>query len=121
MNKIETIQKEAYDIYNQRNKIYKDAYKNSSGKIKKIFFPDGITLETEKDFNRWSLFNHIISDLCRYAMTFKEGGHRDSLIDAINYASMLIEIDDVEEKTTDELVSESIRSYNQGKEWPRRV
>lgn len=79
-------------IYKQRNAIYGNNYK-LFGHAMTALFPDGITIKTEEDWNRLSLFLHCADKLSRYAASFKQGGHVDSLDDLSVYAQMLQEVD----------------------------
>lgn len=81
------------DIYKERNLIYKDNYKHY-GKVLLAIFPNGINLQTEEEFNRFALLLHIIDKMTRYANSFHQGGHQDSLDDVSIYAQMLREYDD---------------------------
>lgn len=80
------------DLYWQRNLVYGDDYKRH-GEIMVALFPDGITLKTESDFNRWSCFKEMVTKLGRYAKNFERGGHAESLDDAAVYSQMLKELD----------------------------
>jgi len=56
-------------------------------------FDGKINLETADDINRFVTFAMVIMKMCRYAQTFDDGGHADSLDDAAVYAQMLRELD----------------------------
>ena len=58
-------------------------------------FPEGVLLKSPDDHVRYHLFHQVIAKLNRYAATFEEGGHEDSIHDAGNYAKLL-EIYDAE-------------------------
>jgi hypothetical protein len=79
-------------LYRERNLLYGDNYKRF-GDVMMLLFPNGITLQTKEDHNRFSLFVHIVTKGTRYAEQFKKGGHPDSLDDIAVYAQMLWEID----------------------------
>jgi len=83
---------DAADLYKQRDGTYGSAYKRH-GAIIKAFFPNGLELVTEQDFNRFHLFNMCAGKLNRYASTFELGGHVDSVDDLSVYAAMLQETD----------------------------
>ena len=89
MNEIFT---EAFEIFKDRNKVYGNAFEKH-GRIMSEFFSDGITLKTPEDFMRFSMLSATIAKLNRYAPNFKEGGHEDSILDAINFNAMLLMID----------------------------
>jgi hypothetical protein len=79
-------------LYQQRNDQYGDTYKRVGNVLWEIF--DGkINLETADDINRFVTFTMVIMKMCRYAQSFDNGGHADSLDDAAVYAQMLREID----------------------------
>jgi hypothetical protein len=80
------------ELYWQRNALYGDNYK-FFGKVLLGLFPNGLHLRTEEDFNRFGVFVQIVSKVSRYAQTFSDGGHGDSLDDTSVYAMMLRELD----------------------------
>ena len=82
----------AAKIFEDRNKLYGDNYKRF-GAIMERLFPDGLTLESVEDFNRFGIFVQIISKITRYAEMFTNGGHDDSLDDTTVYLMMLKELD----------------------------
>lgn len=82
----------AAEIYEQRQAIYGDNYKRF-GHVMAILFPDGLTLKTGNDFNRFGVLTQVVSKITRYAAQFNNGGHPDSLDDASVYAMMLQELD----------------------------
>lgn len=79
-------------IFTDRNALYSDNYKHF-GEVMIGLFPNGITLKTIDDYNRFALFMQAQIKMTRYAMLFAKGGHIDSLDDAAVYAQMLQEID----------------------------
>ncbi len=87
MSPIENIEN-ALLIWNERNKMYGDAYKKG-GEIMKAFFPDGIALDTVDDFARFQAFAFCVAKLNRYSVNLADGGHKDSADDLINYAAIL--------------------------------
>ena len=56
-------------------------------------FPRGVELIGKGDHLRFFLFRMVVSKLARYAVKFQQGGHADSLADAINYTAMLANAD----------------------------
>jgi hypothetical protein len=58
-------------------------------------FPEGLTLKTEEEFNRFAIFLQIIHKNSRYANSMLSGGHADSLDDITVYAQMLREFDSI--------------------------
>lgn len=79
------------DLFKQRNAVYGDNFL-IVGKLMVAMFPDGITLKTEEDHNKFHLFMLKIVKLSRYAVNY-EKGHEDSLDDDIVYTAMVAAID----------------------------
>jgi hypothetical protein len=79
-------------LYEERNALYKDNYKNF-GKTLVGLLPDGITLKTEEEFNRFAIFMQMVHKQSRYAHSILSGGHPDSLDDISVYSQMLREYD----------------------------
>lgn len=80
-------------LFEDRNKTYGAAYKYF-GKTLAGMFPNGLTLKTEEDFNRFAIFVLAAGKFCRYARAFDKGGHPDSLNDTSVYMQMLAEYDE---------------------------
>lgn len=78
--------------YEERNAQYGDSYKNL-GKVMVELFPDGLTLETVDDFNRFGCFFEMVNKMQRYSHNFSTGGHKDSTHDISVYSQMLEELD----------------------------
>jgi hypothetical protein len=96
-NTMKTVQdtlKEASDIYTERSLQYGNIYKDVHGKVLSALFPLGVELKTELDYTRWCSINAIVAKLARYANNWSKGGHKDSLLDLINFCAMLNEVDD---------------------------
>lgn len=85
------------DLYDERNKLYKDNYMKF-GRIMDALFPDGLMIKGVKDWNRLGMFVQVMSKQTRYAAQWDEGGHADSMDDTSVYAQMLREVDEMEEK-----------------------
>lgn len=86
------------ELYAERGKIYGDDYKRH-GELMKILFPGGVILKTVEDFNRFGIFKELVTKTNRYAKSFFDGGHEDSLNDISVYSQMLQELDaDVRQK-----------------------
>lgn len=83
---------EKAELYEKKNAEYGDSY-HMHGKLMKIMFPEGVTLNSVDDFNRWGVFIQIMTKICRYVNSFETGGHDDSLDDLSVYAMMLKELD----------------------------
>ncbi|QIG71675.1 putative dehalogenase hydrolase-like protein [Rhizobium phage RHph_TM40] len=80
------------ELYRQRNLVYGDSYRRH-GEIMAKLFPNGVTLKTAEDFNRFGILNMKISKVTRYCQNFEKGGHLDSVIDDGVYTFMLAELD----------------------------
>jgi len=89
------IMAEAAETFRERNKVYGDNYKNV-GQAMQGFFPNGITLSTPEDHNRFHLFMLAVVKMTRYANNWEQG-HKDSIRDATVYCAMLESIDAAEE------------------------
>ncbi|MCI0552904.1 MAG: hypothetical protein L0287_18285 [Anaerolineae bacterium] len=86
--KADKILAEAARTYRQRSKQYKDNY-ISVGHVMAALFPNGVTLRTNADHERFHLIMLKIVKLTRYAINFSAGGHEDSIHDDCVYAAML--------------------------------
>lgn len=80
----------ALEIANERQPQYGSSYKQFHKQMN-AFFPNGVELKTEKDFELYSHFQMCVVKLNRYAMNINNGGHKDSAVDLINFAAMLSE------------------------------
>ncbi len=87
--------------FKARNAVYGNNYLNVGNAMAGLF-PDGITLKTADDHNRFHIFMLGIVKLSRYANSFSKGGHADSSHDNTVYSAMLESID------------EEIRARNKG-------
>lgn len=74
------------ETFRKRNKVYGDNYMKV-GAIMKILFPNGVTLQTPEDFNRWHLFELMIVKLTRFTNTGML--NIDSIHDLAVYAAMV--------------------------------
>ena len=81
----------AADTFRQRNALYGDNYLRF-GKICAEMFPDGVTLATPEDFNRFGIFVQCLAKFTRYSANMERGGHEDSAMDLSVYAAMLVEL-----------------------------
>ena len=88
---------ESAATYEERNKVYGDNYLKV-GNVMAALFPDGITLKTPDDHNRFHIFMLGIVKQTRYVTSFTNGGHRDSVHDNTVYSAMLEEIDEAIEE-----------------------
>ena len=89
---VASILKSAADLFEERNAEYKDNYK-TVGTIYQVFFPDGLTLRTKKDFERFALFMQMTNKMLRYSVNFHTQPNPDHLRDLIACAAMLAELD----------------------------
>jgi hypothetical protein len=93
---VPTALREAAEIYEERNALYGDNYKNF-GKVWIALFPGGVhTTEIDQEgstCSRLGVLIQIVSKLTRYCAQFDKGGHADSLTDLAVYAIMLQELD----------------------------
>lgn len=84
--------RQAGEVYDQKNAEYGDSYKQFGHSLAAMF-PNGLTLNTADDFNRFAVFTLKTVKQHRYANNFTKGGHEDSLLDESVYAHMLMELD----------------------------
>lgn len=82
-------------IYRERNAAYGDTYKSFGPIMQGFFRGEPVTLQSADDWNRMALFFHAADKLARYAGTFKNGGHVDSLDDLSVYSMLLQEYDSI--------------------------
>jgi hypothetical protein len=104
--------RECADIYEERNKVYGDNYKNF-GAVWLALFPDGISTTSAEDpvsaCNRLGVLIQVVSKLTRYCAQFNNGGHADSLTDLAVYAIMLQELDnDINVERNDDLANRNM-------------
>jgi hypothetical protein len=81
----------AAQTFDERNRVYGDAYKNFGG-VMQGMFPSGLTVNDVDAWNRLGLLVMVVGKLTRYTAQFDNGGHKDSAHDLINYAAMLEEL-----------------------------
>lgn len=79
-------------IFQSRNSVYGNSYKESGELLAAFFGGKGITLTTAEDFARFAVFLHCADKMKRYANVLSEGGHEDSAQDLCVYAAMLREL-----------------------------
>lgn len=79
-------------LYEDRNAQYGSNYK-FFGYVLSGMFPDGITLKTPEQFNRFALFLNVVHKCTRYARAMPDEGHADSCDDICVYSAMLNEVD----------------------------
>lgn len=83
---------QALAIFRQREKVY-GGNKKRVGNIMAALFPDGVTLRTANDMERYQHLELAIVKLSRYVNNWDQGGHADSSLDAANYLAILTAID----------------------------
>lgn len=72
----------------ERNKTYGDSYRQM-GPVMMAIFPNGLTIQTSDEWQRFGAFFMIICKVVRYAEAFKAGGHIDSAHDSAVYSAIL--------------------------------
>jgi len=80
------ILQEAATTFEERNKVYGDNWLRV-GEVMMALFPEGITLRTAEDFQRWHLFELIVVKQTRFANSGLT--HPDSIRDTCVYSAML--------------------------------
>lgn len=93
-DKVPTLLRESADTFEERGRQYGYIYKTMHPDVFCALFPNGMVLKTHDDFTRFALINAVVGKLTRYVNNFDKGGHRDSLIDIVNFAAMLNGVDD---------------------------
>ncbi len=74
--------------YDSRDSTYGETWRRT-GEVYAAMFPEGITLGSAEEFQRYQMFSLAFGKLIRYANNLASGGHEDSALDLINYAAML--------------------------------
>lgn len=64
--------------FSNRNAVYKNNHV-MVGRVMAAFFPDGVTLKTPEDFEKWSFFEAKIIKLTRFVAS--DLTHEDSILD----------------------------------------
>ena len=77
---------EMADTFRERNKVYGDNYKRV-GAVMMALFPQGMSLTSAEDFNKWHLFELMVVKLTRFANSGLT--HQDSIHDLAVYAAMV--------------------------------
>lgn len=90
---VDEILQEAAKTFAIRDEVYGSRYK-LHGKTLLAMFPEGIELLSADDFNRFTLLAMVVAKLERYASNFDQGGHQDSIHDAMVYSAMLESLDE---------------------------
>lgn len=85
---MKSIFKESLETIIEREALYGSG-SGDLGSALEALFSEGVTLETAEDFARFHDFQQIVAKLNRYAKSFSDGGHLDSIHDAGNYAKLL--------------------------------
>lgn len=76
----------------ERKAVYGYNYKRCGAALAALF-PDGVVLKTQDDHDRMHILSLIIVKISRYCVNWDEGGHQDSVHDAMVYCAMLEMID----------------------------
>lgn len=97
MKKAHDILREAADLFQERNAVYGDNFK-MVGEVMVGLFPNGVTLKTAHDHNRFHILMLLAVKLTRYTVNW-EKGHQDSIRDATVYGAMLEMIDSMKDQT----------------------
>jgi hypothetical protein len=87
--------KRALRTFEERNKVYGDNYL-TFGPIMEKLFPNGLTLKTAEDFNRFGILFPLLTKITRY-LNNPMKGHIDSIHDIGVYAFMLEQLDSTAE------------------------
>lgn len=93
MIKADSFLEKGAKLFKERNAVYGDNYLNV-GKAFVALFPDGVSLRTVDDFNRFHIFMLSVVKATRYANNWEKGGHMDSSDDAMVYWAMQTSIDE---------------------------
>ena len=83
---------QALETFNQRGAAYGPSYLQY-GEVISSLFPEGVSLQSAEEINRFGLLSMIISKLTRYCNQWDEP-HKDSIHDLGVYAFMLEGVDD---------------------------
>lgn len=86
------------DTFDERNAVYGNNYQ-MVGNLMVALHPEGITLKTADDHNRFHLWMLKVVKMSRYAKNYTEGGHEDSAVDDIVYTAMVAGLDQRAAKT----------------------
>ena len=87
----------AADIFRQRNQQYGDSFL-SFGQFAHAMFPDGLSISSPEQWNRFALFFMCMTKLHRYGGKFNAGGQADSLDDLAVYSQMLAYVDELNQE-----------------------
>ena len=85
---------DAAKTFAKRRAVYGDNWKRAGAALQALF-PNGITLATSDDHDRFHILSLIIVKLSRYTVSWDRGEmHQDSIHDAAVYCAMLEAIDE---------------------------
>ena len=85
MQTADKVMEQMLATFRERAKVYKSNYL-MIGEVMAVMFPDGVTLKTAEDHNKWHLFLMTMIKATRLANTGLN--HEDSGLDMSVYASM---------------------------------
>lgn len=88
MKKPDQILEEGAKTFRERQDLYGDSWLRA-GETLHSLFPNGLTVNSPKDWSRLAIFMHEINKVRRQASQFSKGGHIDSSHDLMVYASMM--------------------------------
>jgi hypothetical protein len=86
---VASILEEMAELYDERNKTYKDTYKRV-GPILAQLFPNGLVLRSADDFAKFHLVVLVLVKLVRF--TTSDMNHEDSISDLGVYSAMIAEL-----------------------------
>lgn len=78
---------EAGALFKARNAVYGDNW-NMVGNVLQGMFPNGVTLKTAHDHNRFHILSLMAVKMTRYTVNWNKGGHQDSIRDNTVYSAM---------------------------------
>lgn len=90
-NRASLLLRKAADLFEERNKVYGNNYL-MVGAVMQGYFPEGITLKTQDDFNRFHIFMLEVVKNTRYCNNWNKP-HQDSNADNTVYSAMREMID----------------------------
>lgn len=79
---------DAAQTFEERQMVYSNNYLRLANAMVAMY-PQGLTLKTPDDWIRLYFYLSTITKLSRYATNWHQGGHRDSIHDAIVYTALL--------------------------------
>mgnify|MGYP005818810699 FL=1 len=99
MKRADVLMADGVKTFAERRAVYGDSYIKHA-KVMSALFPDGVKLESEVDYARWSIINLIMLKFVRYAKDF-DSPHQDSIHDSGVYCFVLEELDQAHDNNFD--------------------